>query len=500
MATLQEMREKREALNGELKKLSDTITERRSAGKSGKDLWSDSEQAAYQNVTSEIATLQEAIEGEERADSLVAHLAKSAEQRGKQTRFGRTDPRLDDDMPGNPAGAKYGDVFDDRDLARRFARAEESRSLVFHAWACEGRAKEQITDKHREAIASLKADTSSSSLKFDGASNTAVQGLRGILSGENTAENRARAFGHLAEVEKRSLGYDSNQNDWIPVQFRDAFEVAFHGLGGVLSLCDVLITESADQLPWPFADDYGNEGHQVDEDTAEDLDGADVEMLIPKLQAWDFTSGFARIAKGLLANSPFDLATMLGTALGERIAKAMERKLTNGDRNGTMGGYLARGVQASTVPKAAIASLAKLQTLYWSLINEHRNMATLVMHDQTMAAFAALVDSTNQPLLSFGNGRLQIGKDVSVPYRISNYLPYADSGSPLEVAVGEKPIVFGNFMQMKVRIVRAIRLERLNEKFAEYHQAAFIANRSGDSDLLRSSQTANCPIKFLVGA
>ena len=133
MATLQEMREKREALNGELKKLSVTIDERRSAGKSGKDLWSDSEQAAYQNVTSEIATLQESIEGEERADSLVAHLAKSAEQRGKQTRFGRTDPRLDDDMPGNPAGAKYGDVFDDRDLARRFARTEESRSLVFHA-------------------------------------------------------------------------------------------------------------------------------------------------------------------------------------------------------------------------------------------------------------------------------------------------------------------------------------------------------------------------------
>jgi HK97 family phage major capsid protein len=500
MATLQEMREKREALNGELQKLSTTINERRSAGKIGADLWSETEQKSFDSLTGEIAQLQHNIEGEERAESLQAHLAKSAEQRGKQTRFGRTDPRLDDDIPGNHAGAKYGDVFNDRDAARQFATKEERRSLVFHAWACEGRAKENITDRHRQAISDLKADVSSSSVNLMGHANEAVAGLRGIMRGENTAENRSKAYGYLAGLEKRSLGYDVNQDDWIPVQFRDSFEVAFHGMGGVLSLCDVLITDSAEQIPWPFADDYGNEGHQVDEATAEDTDGTDVEMVIPKLQAYDFTSGFARIAKALLANSPFDIATTLGAALGERVAKAMERKLTVGDRNGTMGGYLVRGVQAATVPIAAIASLAKLQTLYWSLISEHRNRATLVMHDQTMAMFAALADSTNQPLLNFGNGRLQIGKDVSVPYAISNYLPYADSGSPLEIAAGEKPIVFGDFMQMKVRIVRAIRLERFNEKFAEYHQAAFMANRSGDSDLLRSSNTANCPVKFLVGA
>jgi len=499
MASLNDMREQREKANGELKKLADVITERRSAGKTGADLWTDADQSAFDSQSKLVADLQRNIEAEERADALNNHLAKSAEQRGQQTRLGRTDPRLDDDIPANHAGAKYGDIFNDRDGARVYARREEQRALAFHAWACEGRAKDRITDAHRKAVHDLKADTASGSLEFRGLSNEAVQGLRGILSGNNSVENRQRAYGHLAQLEQRTLGYDQNSDNWIPTQFRDSFEVAFHGLGGVLSLCDVLITDSAEQIPWPFADDYGNEGHQVDEDTAEDTDGTDAEMVIPKLQAWDFTSGFAKVAKALLANSPFDLATLLGAVLGERIAKAMERKLTVGDRSDTLGGYLVRGVSAATVPKAAIASLSKLQTLYWSVINEHRNRGTLVMHDQTMAMFAALVDSTSQPLLSFGMGRLQIGKDVSVPYRISNYLPYADSGSPLEIAVGEKPIAFGDFMQMKVRIVRAIRLERMNEKFAEYHQAAFIANRSGDADLLRSTKTETCPIKFLTG-
>lgn len=500
MPTLNELRELREAKNGELKKLADVITERRSAGKVGADLWTETEQKQFDSLQSDIASLQENIEAEERAESLMSHLAKSAEQRGKQTRFGRTDPRLDDDIPGNHAGMKYGDAFSDRDVARQFARTEEKRALALHAWACESRAREQITDRHRQAIHDLKIDTNSSSLQFQGHNNASVQGLRQVIAGRNNPESRAAAYSYLTDFEKRSIGYDSNSDDWIPTQFRDSFEVAFHGMGGVLSLCDVLITESADTLPWPFADDYGNEGHQVDENAVEDLDGTDAKMLIPKLGAYDFTSGFARIAKALLANSPFDLATILGTVLGERIAKAMERKLTHGDRNGTLGGYLVRGVSAGTVSTTAVATLSKLQSLYWSVINEHRNRGTLVMHDQTVAAFAALVDSTNQPLLSFGNGRLQIGKDVSIPYRVSNYLPYADSGSPLAIAVGEKPIAFGDFGQMKVRIVRAIRLERLNEKFAEYHQAAFIANRSGDADLLRSDETANCPIKFLVGA
>lgn len=495
MPTLQELREKRDQLNGELQSINKAVTERRAAGKVGQELWTGDDQSKFEKITTDLTTLDADIGAEERAESLEKHLATAAEARGRQTRFGRTDPKLDDDIPANHANAKYGDVFGDRDSARQFAKLEESRALTLHAWACEGRASELITDAHRKAMHELKVGQFSNSVKLDGHNNTIVSGLRSIIRGENTEEARARAYGHLAGLEKRSLGYDVNRADWVPVQFRDAFEIAFHGKGGVLPIVDLMITDSADTLPWPFADDIANTGKQVDEAVAENTTGADPEILVPKLQAWDFTSGFARVSKALLANSPFDLATMLGNALGERVAKAMTDKLTNGNRTNTMGGYMQRGAQAATVPNATPVSLAKLQDLIWSVIVEHRTAGTVALHDDTLRAFAALVDTQNQPLLSVGiagSGTLQIAKNIIVPYQVNNYMD-----SVVGITAGKRPIAFGNFKQLKVRIVRAIRLERFNEKFAELHQAAFMANRSADADLLRGTSNVNCPIKYL---
>jgi hypothetical protein len=145
--TLQELRERAKAINGELTKLNDTIAERRSTGKSGVDLWSADDQKKYDTLTAELATLTGNIEAEERAEGLQAHLARSAEQRGQAQRNGRTDPRLSDEIPGT--NLDYGDRFSDRDAARQSSRQEERRCLALHAWACESRAANQITDAHR---------------------------------------------------------------------------------------------------------------------------------------------------------------------------------------------------------------------------------------------------------------------------------------------------------------------------------------------------------------
>jgi HK97 family phage major capsid protein len=340
-------------------------------------------------------------------------------------------------------------------------------------------------------MADLKVGAIGGSLECQGHNNQTIQELRNILGSGDNYENRSDAQNLL---EKRNIGYDVNYQSWVPVAFRDSFEIAFHGFGGVMSLCDMMITDSAEQMPWPFADDIANEGIQVDEAVALNLTGTAPEMLVPRLGAIDFSSGFARISKALLANSPFDIATLLGQALGERLARIMERRLTSGIRGSNQfGGFLTRSAQGCTTPIATPVSLAKLRELIWSVIGEHRNLGTVVMHDTTLAAFAGLVDTTGQPLLNIGNGRLQYAKDVSVPYRTTNYMKPVTGGGAL--AAADKLVAFGNFWQMKVRVVRKIRLERFNELFAEFHQAAFLANRSADADLLRGTSAVNCPIK-----
>ncbi|HBE69444.1 MAG TPA: phage major capsid protein [Planctomycetaceae bacterium] len=484
--TLQEMREALQTKESELKQLGTQVEERRSAGKTGAELWSEGEQERFETLTGEIGELQSNIECEERAESLQSHLARANEQRNQQRRNGRVDPRLSDQVPGTDLD--YGDIHSDRDSARNAARREEQRCLALHGWVAEYSEGNHLTDAHLQAMSDLNVG-SAPRLEARGADNATAQQLRGILGTRPTAEQRSEARSML---ERRSLAYDANYEDWVPTAFRDSFEIAFHGQGGVLSLCDLLITDSADQLPWPFADDFANTGRQVNQAVPENQAGADAEILIPTLGAYDFTSGYARISEALLANSPFDLATMLAETLATRLVKAIEEKLTDGDRNVTFGGFLHRGVQGTTAPNAAPITLPILQQLIWSLISEHREMGTLVLHDQTLQVFASLVDANDQPLLGVGNGRLQFAKDVSIPVKTSRYITAAADAS-----VGDKIAAFGNFKQQKVRIVRRIRLKRLVEKFADTHEAAFIANRSADADLLRGTETANCPIKYI---
>ncbi len=74
--TLQEMREARKNLQAELTKMSSTVAERRSAGKSGSELWSPEEQANFDKLTGDIAKLDGDIASEERAEGLVAHMSE----------------------------------------------------------------------------------------------------------------------------------------------------------------------------------------------------------------------------------------------------------------------------------------------------------------------------------------------------------------------------------------------------------------------------------------
>lgn len=55
--TLQEMRERRKTLEVELGGMNTTIAERRSAGKSGAELWTGDEQAKFDKLTEEIGQL-----------------------------------------------------------------------------------------------------------------------------------------------------------------------------------------------------------------------------------------------------------------------------------------------------------------------------------------------------------------------------------------------------------------------------------------------------------
>lgn len=491
MPNLQELRERKSQIESEMAAFQKSIGERRSAGKTGVDLWTTDEQTKFDALRTEYEPLVQSIESESRAAELEDYLNTAHEQRSKQTSNGRPNPKLNDQIPGNAAGAEFGEFFSDRAAARAHQLEERSRVLAFSAWA----AGSQCHDAEARAAAQkFGIDHSQSRITYESLDDSGHKALCMILAGQNTLEHRSQAFRHLREWEQRAVLFEANKATMIPQGFRDSFEIAFAGKGSILPLCDYMLTDDAETFPYPFVDDAANVGRRIDETVDADQTGVDPEIVVPTLGTIGFDSNYAKLSKTLLERSPFDLAAMLGAILGERLVKAMDQELIVGP--GTAGrfrGLASRAATGKSSPFAAVSAIANLQDLFFSVIDEYRRNGTMVFHDTFLAALVKLTDSTQQFLLGAGGQRVQIGKDINVPYSVCNWLP-----SLTGIGAAAKPAYFGDFSRVKVRITRSVPIERFNELFAHRNLAAYLARRYGDADMVRSSSDATCPVKCLL--
>ena len=66
-----------------------------------------------------------------------------------------------------------------------------------------------------------------------------------------------------------------------------------------------------------------------------------------------------------------------------------------------------------------------------------------------------------------------------------------------ELATGEKTILFGDMTKYIIREVQGISLVRLVERYADYHEEAYIAIQRWDGDLLNAG---TAPVKHLIQA
>jgi HK97 family phage major capsid protein len=72
---------------------------------------------------------------------------------------------------------------------------------------------------------------------------------------------------------------------------------------------------------------------------------------------------------------------------------------------------------------------------------------------------------------------------VGAPDQILGF-PYVINQSMTAPATTVKSIIFGDLSKYLIRDVRDFELKRLDERFAEYHQVAFLAFLRTDGDLL----------------
>jgi len=286
---------------------------------------------------------------------------------------------------------------------------------------------------------------------------------------------------------------DSGGYNTVPDEAMRGLESALLAFGGMRSVASVLRTGTGANLPIPTTNDTSNEGAILGE-------AAEVTTLDPVfsqlvLEAYKYTSKMILVSVEFLQDSSLNVADTIGRLLGERIARITNRHFTVGDGNGKPKGVVEAATSSGVTTASSTAiTYDELVDLIHSVDPAYRNNgASFMFHDNTLKALKKIKvpqfsgDTQGQPLW-------RPGMAVGVPDTIDSYAYTINQHMPVPTSA-KKAVLFGQLSKYQIRDVRDVTLLRLDERYAEFHQVAFLAFSRHDGDLLDAGTN---PVKYLT--
>jgi HK97 family phage major capsid protein len=284
-----------------------------------------------------------------------------------------------------------------------------------------------------------------------------------------------------------SGGAPTTGGNTIPLEtLRTTLEVNMLYFGGVRQVAETIRTSSGEPLSWPTADDTSNTGVQLAESTTI---GSSVDPSFGKIQwlAWKFSSKPIMVPYELIQDSVFNLPQVLGEMLGERLGRITNTKYTTGVGTTTPKGIV---VAAGTFAAASATAITfdDIMGLQHSVDPAYRSGASYMMHDAILLVCRKLKDSTNQYLW-------QNGVQIGAPDRFVGQPLTINQDMDATVATTKKTILYGQLNKYKIRTVGEVRMYRLQERYRDLDQDAFIAFLREDGNLLSAGTN---PVKVLA--
>lgn len=332
----------------------------------------------------------------------------------------------------------------------------------------------KVTDAHHAAAAAVKQSLSSPVFTFDlnmdwEQAKRDTNSFRNALSGEDGT----------------SGGYTKDQS------FINNLELAMLAFGGMAQVAEIIRTETGEPLRWPTATDTSNTGRQVGENATHDS-GTDPTFGSVIWNAYTFTSDIVKVPNELMTDSRFALATVLGRMLGERLGRIKNTKFTTGTGSGTPKGITLCAAAGVTAASATAIAFDELIDLEHSLDPSRRRMPGVgyMFHDTILKALRKLKD---------GEGRYlwQAGANSGAPDTLNTFPYTINQDMQSSIATATITVLFGEMSAYKIREVGQIVLRRLDERYAELNETAFLALTRGDGNLL---DAGDHPVKKLTQA
>jgi HK97 family phage major capsid protein len=271
--------------------------------------------------------------------------------------------------------------------------------------------------------------------------------------------------------------------------FVTSLEMAMTSASGIMEVADIIRTDHGEEMRWPTADDTANEGSQVGESAAVD-DEVEPTFGQKKWYAHKFKSGMIKVPYELLEDNAVGLENRIPQMLGERIGRIINRKGTLGDGASTFYGIVPASTSGKTAAGAAAIVFDELIDLEHSVnraIRADRTMNGYMFNDTTLKLIRKLKDGQSRYLW-------QSGANTGAPDTMNTYR-YTINDHMQDPASGVKSVLFGRLSSYKVRIVKTVRFRRLDERYADNDEVAFIAFLRADGNLLNAGDN---PVKALV--
>jgi HK97 family phage major capsid protein len=457
--TTKELREKRgrlaEEANGILTK----------AHEDQRELLSDDEEQKWQAIHKDIDSLARHIEMQEKQDALERSLA--------ETQGRKTEPT----QPRNGNGTGTGDEGrDSRAAISRLTRGQEDINRGLRAWFLSPAADPgySLSDEDKSAAQRVGINLASRTLTFN-LSTLPMRSLR-----QRDWDYRALAVGTPA-----AGGYT------VPDETMRGIEKALLTFGGMRARSTVIRTTTGADLPWPMTNDTANKGEIIGENlTANEQDVAFAQLV---LQSYLYSSKIVRVSYQLMQDSSVNVPALLGDLLGERIGRILNDHFTVGTGTGQPLGIVPAAPIGFTTPatdsQVTTWKYGSMVEMEHSIDPAYRTNAAWMMNDSSLKKTKLMVDTAGRPI--WAAGIAEAAPDTLLGY------PVVINQSMANMAANAKAVLFGDLSKYLIRDVLGIQLVRLDERYAEYHQVAFLAYSRHDGDLLNAGTG---PVKVMVNA
>lgn len=286
----------------------------------------------------------------------------------------------------------------------------------------------------------------------------------GCSIGEMSSEQRTiLRRGYDAEIRTQVAGTTTAGGYTVPVELAREIVKTMKDWGPMYdgTIVREIVTGSGNEFDIPSNDDTGNSASALSEgsDLTDDNSG-DLVFGQKRLDAYVDATPWVKISFELMQDSAFDMEAFLAEALGERLGRRANARLTTGSGSSQANGIVTASTLGKTAAGTAAITADEVMEFQHSVNAAYRRSpkCRFMFADTSLLALRKLKDGDGNYLWQMGDVR------VGAPAMLLDH-PYSINDDVPAIATGAKAIIFGDFSRYWVRKVGSPLIGTVRERF-----------------------------------